>query len=85
MWCKYKVDSGGSKRISRGTIEHNEGLLAVVIQHVGSRVGVDTLYFHVEALYKIMNLPADSILSVTSPTVCIPNSYSNTLGPFFLN
>ena len=59
-----KVDTGGSKRISRGTIEHNEGLLTVVIDQVGSRVGVDTLYFHIEALYKIMKLPADSILSV---------------------
>ena len=65
-----KVDTGGSKRISRGTIDYNEGLLTVVIDQVGSRVGVDTLYFHIEALYKIMKLPADSILSVIG-TECL--------------
>ena len=55
----FKVDTGGAKRISRGTIDFNEALLKPVIQHIGSRVGVDVLQIHIEALYAIMQIPVD--------------------------
>lgn len=53
------MDTGGAKRISRGTIDFNEALLKPVIQHIGSRVGVDVLQIHIEALYAIMQIPVD--------------------------
>lgn len=57
----FEVDYGVHKRITRGAVDLNESVLEPVIKHLGSRVGVDTLQFHVEALYHIMELPCPSI------------------------
>ena len=38
-------------------------LLLPIFQQLGTRVGVDLLYFHLEALYKLMKIPVDRFLS----------------------
>ena len=58
----HEVDTGASKRISRGTIDLNESLMLPIFQQLGTRVGVDLLYFHLEALYKLMKIPVDRFL-----------------------
>ena len=57
-----KVDTGAKKGISRSTIDLNEVLLEIIIGNLGSRVGVDLLYFHLDSFYKLMNIPVDSSL-----------------------
>ena len=59
----HEVDTGASKRISRGTIDLNESLMLPIFQQLGTRVGVDLLYFHLEALYKLTKIPVDRFLS----------------------
>lgn len=59
--AQVKVDTGGSKRISRGSIDLNEPLLAAVLQHLGSRVGVDVLQIQIDSLYSFMQIPADRL------------------------
>lgn len=59
--AQVKVDTGGSKRISRGIIDLNEPLLAAVLQHLGSRVGVDVLQIQIDSLYSFMQIPADRL------------------------
>ena len=54
----FKVELGGFPNITRKTIDFNESVLEPILQILGTRVGVEVLYFHVEALFKMMQIPS---------------------------
>lgn len=54
MWFPNKVNYGQMKRITCSVVDLNEALLEPLIQLMGTRVGVDTIYFHIEGLYRMM-------------------------------
>jgi hypothetical protein len=57
------VDLGHKSKVTREAIDLNEPLLETVLQHLGSRVGVELVYFHLDALYKLMKVPVDSFMA----------------------
>ena len=61
--CSSKVDLGHKSKVTREAIDLNETLLETVLQHLGSRVGVELVYFHLDALYKLMKVPVDSFMA----------------------
>ena len=54
------MELGGNTYISRDSLDLNESLLEPLIQRLGTRVGVDTIFFHVESLFHMMSLPTMS-------------------------
>ena len=61
--CSSKVDLGHRKKVTREAIDLNETLLETVLQQLGSRVGVELVYFHLDALYKLMKVPVDRFMA----------------------
>ena len=51
-----KVRLPVSGMVDREAIKLNEDLLELVIQHLGTRVSVDTLDFHIQSMYGIMRM-----------------------------
>ena len=43
--------------VTRDALVNNASVLELAINHVGSRVGVDTLDLHLRALYDYMDIP----------------------------
>lgn len=62
---------GGKTAVTRSTVDLNEALLEVVLGQLGSRVGVELIYFHLDALYKIMQVTVDRPMAVSSARVSI--------------
>ena len=46
----------GGSRVTREALVENEKVLAITMEHVGTRVGVDTLALHVRSLYELMGV-----------------------------
>ena len=45
------------KTISRDTCCQNEQLLVITLKHLGTRICVSNLEFHIASLYELMNIP----------------------------
>ena len=54
---KVQVNLGGKPGISRNTIDLNEPLLEPLIKHLGTRVGVETISFNIEAFFQMLQIP----------------------------
>ncbi|CAE7895063.1 unnamed protein product, partial [Symbiodinium microadriaticum] len=60
-----KVRLPVSGMVDREAIKLNEDLLELVIQHLGTRVSVDTLDFHIQSMYGIMRMSLSGDVSST--------------------
>ena len=54
---KVQVNTGGKPGINRNTIDLNEPLLEPLIKHLGTRVGVETISFTIEAFFQMLQIP----------------------------
>lgn len=50
-------------RINRDSLVENEQLLVITLEHMGSRVSVQTLIVHIESFYAWMRIPVPRDLS----------------------
>lgn len=55
--CSKVVTTGPV--VTRDSMVANEDVLVHAINEIGSRVGVDTNYHHLKALYDMMKIPID--------------------------